>query len=59
MRIPFFHALDGSRRVLISGCGGGFDVVSRLPLYAWVKAQGKDAFLANLSFSQLGLACRE
>jgi hypothetical protein len=59
MQIPFFHALEHSRRVLISGCGGGFDVVSGLPLYAWVKAQGKDAFLANLSFSQLGLACRE
>jgi hypothetical protein len=59
MQIPFFNALEASRRVLLAGCGGGFDVVSALPLYIWLTRSGRAVFLANLSFSHLALACRE
>ena len=31
--LPFFQKLSDSRRVLIAGAGGGFDVFSGLPLY--------------------------
>ncbi|ATQ68371.1 DUF1152 domain-containing protein [Methylosinus trichosporium] len=57
MRIPFFRELETSRRVLIAGCGGGFDIVSGLPLYVALQHQGKRVFLANLSFARVDLAC--
>ena len=44
---------------VISGCGGGFDIVSGLPIHSWLKAAGKQVVLANLSFSRIDLACRE
>lgn len=56
---PFFDRLSRSRRVLIAGCGGGFDVVSAIPLYIWLRRQGATAFLANLSFSDLSMVCRD
>jgi hypothetical protein len=59
MQNPLFRSLEDSRRVLIAGCGGGFDVVSGLPIYAWLKNTGKQTFLANLSFSRLDLACQD
>ena len=59
MQIPFFKSLETSTRVLISGCGGGFDIVSGLPIHSWLKAAGKKVVLANLSFSRVDLACRE
>jgi len=51
--LPFFQKLSDSRRVLIAGAGGGFDVFSGLPLYFLLRESGRDAFLANLSFSSL------
>lgn len=36
---------------MIAGAGGGFDVFCGLPLYHWLKTQGKTVHLANLSFS--------
>lgn len=47
---PFFSALEGSRRVLIAGMGGGFDVFCGLPLYFALRAEGLEVALANLSF---------
>ena len=51
----FFQELQGSHRVLIAGMGGGFDVFCGLPLYFALKAEGKEVFLANYSFTSLGL----
>ncbi|GGJ79455.1 DUF1152 domain-containing protein [Deinococcus aquiradiocola] len=48
---PFFAALEDSRRILIAGMGGGFDVFCGLPLYFALRAEGRDVTLANLSFS--------
>jgi hypothetical protein len=53
LRLPFFDALAPARRVLVAGAGGGFDVFCGLPLYFALKGSGKEAFLANLSFSTL------
>ena len=53
LRLPFFDELEPARRVLIAGAGGGFDLFSGLPLYFALRAAGKEAFLANLSFSSL------
>ncbi|WP_293911513.1 DUF1152 domain-containing protein [Deinococcus sp.] len=47
---PFFAALKGSRRILIAGMGGGFDVFCGLPLYFALRAEGYEVTLANLSF---------
>ena len=54
LRPPLFDRLAPAQRVLIAGAGGGFDVFAGLPLFFALRAQGKDAFLANLSFSYLG-----
>jgi hypothetical protein len=51
--LPLFERLGDSRRILIAGAGGGFDVFAGLPLYFALKAAGREVFLANLSFSDL------
>jgi len=53
-RTPLFDRLDGARRILIAGAGGGFDVFSGLPLYFRLKELGHEVFLANLTNSRLG-----
>jgi hypothetical protein len=53
LRLPFFDELDGARRVLIAGCGGGYDVFCGLPLYFGLRDEGREVHLANLSFSVL------
>lgn len=53
---PIFSKLEASKRVLIAGMGGGFDVYCGLPLYFALRDAGKDVFLANLSFAFLGQA---
>lgn len=50
---PFFRELQDSRRVLIAGMGGGFDVFCGLPLYFALRAEGKAVFMANYSFASL------
>jgi hypothetical protein len=52
LRLP--SALENSRRVLIAGAGGGFDVYAGLPIYERLRLLGKTVFLANLSFVSLG-----
>jgi hypothetical protein len=51
LRLP--EALEKSQRVLVAGAGGGFDVYAGLPLYARLRALGKQVTLANLSFTYL------
>ena len=54
MEVPrIFQMLKNSSNILIAGCGGGYDVLSGLPLYFNLKKQGKEVHLANLSFSSL------
>ncbi len=45
--------MEKSRRVLIAGAGGGFDVYAGLPLYGLLRSLGRKVFLASLSFTQL------
>lgn len=52
-RSPLFDRLSESRRILLSGAGGGFDLYSALPLYLCLKPQKEAVFLANLSFASL------
>jgi hypothetical protein len=59
LELPFFAALRPARRVLVAGAGGGYDVFCGLPLYFALRNAGKEAFLANLSFSLLHMSgCR-
>jgi hypothetical protein len=51
LRLPTI--LENSRRVLVSGAGGGFDVYAALPIYERLRSLGKQVFLANLSFVSL------
>jgi hypothetical protein len=52
-QLPLFERLDRAGSVLIAGAGGGFDVFAGLPLYFALRARGKAAHLANLSFTNL------
>ena len=49
-----FDLLAPAQHVLLAGCGGGYDVLSGLPLYFSLRAQGKQVTLANLSFTDIG-----
>jgi len=50
---PLLHELDRSSSVLIAGAGGGFDILSGLPLYFALRDRGVRVHLANFSFSNL------
>ncbi|WP_151770372.1 DUF1152 domain-containing protein [Streptomyces abyssomicinicus] len=50
---PLFARLDGSERILVAGAGGGFDIYAGLPLALSLLHQGKEVYLANLSFTEL------
>jgi hypothetical protein len=51
---PLITRLADSSRILIAGAGGGYDVYSGVPLYAALRAAGKEVHLANLTFTHLG-----
>lgn len=53
MKLPFFALLESSQNILIAGAGGGFDVFAGLPLYSWLRGQGKTVHMANWSFADL------
>ena len=48
-----FDILSPVNNILIAGCGGGYDILSGLPLYFALSSQGKTVTLANLSFTSL------
>lgn len=50
-QLPFFERLASSRRVLIAGAGGGFDVYSGIPLGFALEGLGLEVHYANLSFT--------
>lgn len=49
-----FQRLAQSRRILLAGAGGGFDVYAALPIALALIAEGKQVHLANLTFTYLG-----
>ena len=54
--LPLFTALADSRRVLVAGAGGGFDVFGGLPLALALRARGAEVFLGNLTFVSGGFS---
>lgn len=52
-QLPFLEALRPCQRILLAGAGGGFDVVAGVPLFEYLKSEGKEVFFASLSFSDL------
>jgi hypothetical protein len=53
LRLPFFDEIRESKKILIAGAGGGFDLFCGLPLYFALCSAGREAHLASLSFSEL------
>jgi len=53
MEIPIKHKINKSKRILLCGMGGGYDVYSGIPLYFALKKMNKEVVMANLSFSFL------
>jgi len=53
--VPFFSRLEKSTRILVAGCGGGFDVFAGVPIAQHLLAMGKSVVFANFSFSSLWL----
>ncbi|MFC9998169.1 DUF1152 domain-containing protein [Nocardia sp. NPDC127526] len=45
---------SGVERILIAGAGGGFDLLSGLPIAFELHGRGKEVFLANLTFTAVG-----
>ena len=50
---PVLERLGHPRRVLLAGCGGGYDVLGAVPLHHVLRAAGVDVELASLSFCYL------
>ena len=50
---PLFSEISNSKSVLLAGAGGGFDFVSGIPIYLYLRKMGIEITLANLSFTQL------
>jgi hypothetical protein len=57
--IPFLSTLAEADRVLIAGCGGGFDVFAGVPLAQRLIVAGKRVVFANFSFTNLPLCGSE
>lgn len=49
--IRIFELLSSAKSVLVAGIGGGYDFMSGLPIVFHLMEQGKNVYLANLSFS--------
>ena len=49
-----FDRLKDVRRVLVAGAGGGFDIMSGLPIAFALEARGVEVALANMTFTYLG-----
>jgi hypothetical protein len=50
---PVLAKLGSPRRILLAGCGGGYDVLGAVPLRDALVAAGHEVHLASLSFSYL------
>lgn len=56
LEAEFWSSISHCNRILISGCGGGYDFMQGLPLYFALKSQSKEVFLGNMTFSELSNA---
>lgn len=54
LTLPIVDRLNQSKRVLIAGAGGGFDVYAGLPLYLALRQLGKEVILGNITFTYMG-----
>jgi hypothetical protein len=50
---PIVATLSKCRRVLLAGCGGGYDIMGALPLIHELRERGCEPLLASLSFCYL------
>ncbi len=50
---PVTDVLARCRKVLLAGCGGGYDILGAVPLYHQLRARGVEIHLASLSFTYL------
>jgi hypothetical protein len=50
---PFQERLSRARRVLLAGCGGGYDILGAVPLLVDLLSSGREVYLASLSFCYL------
>lgn len=50
---PVDDVLTGAKNVLLAGCGGGYDILGAVPLYADLVERGCNVHLASLSFTYL------
>ncbi len=48
---PLLHRLQSCERILVAGAGGGFDLLSGLPIAFALRERHKTVFLANLTFT--------
>lgn len=53
LEAPLLDRLGSPRRVLLAGCGGGYDVLGAIPLVHELRRRGIAVELASLSFSYL------
>lgn len=47
-----FEHLNPHTKILLFGCGGGYDIFCGLPLFFWLKERYSDVFLGNFSFTE-------
>ena len=50
-QVPLFERLAGAERILVAGCGGGFDIYCGVPLALALWKQNKTVILSNLTFA--------
>jgi hypothetical protein len=50
---PIDDALQPARRVLLAGCGGGYDILGAVPIAHQLQQAGKHVEFASLSFTRL------
>jgi hypothetical protein len=54
--IPFLQELANAKRVLIAGCGGGFDVFAGVPIAQQLISAGKHVTFASFSLGNMSYA---
>jgi hypothetical protein len=53
IRQPINDVIGDARRVILAGCGGGYDIFGAVPLMVELLEEGREVFLASLSFCYL------
>lgn len=53
LNLPIVERIADCKSILISGMGGGFDILCGLPVFFQLKQEGKNVHLASFSFSDI------